>query len=137
MNYSPFFQIIKNPSKHYNLIYREEDREMNPFCVEEGIGLIPWSPLARGFLAGTAHRHSRQTGNVNTVAQQESHPQFGGRPAPTVNAMDAAERQPLVRASIRQPRVATSLRPTAGRHSQRLRSAGQSAIASPIAPSDL
>src|SRR6476661_6953805 len=38
--------------KHYNLIYREEEREMIPFCEEEGIGIIPWSPLARGFLAG-------------------------------------------------------------------------------------
>jgi aryl-alcohol dehydrogenase (NADP+) len=37
---------------HYNLIYREEEREMNPLCRAEGIGLIPWSPLARGFLAG-------------------------------------------------------------------------------------
>ena len=37
---------------HYNLVYREEEREMNPLCLEEGIGIIPWSPLARGFLAG-------------------------------------------------------------------------------------
>jgi 1-deoxyxylulose-5-phosphate synthase len=37
---------------HYNLVYREEEREMNPLCVAEGVGLIPWSPLARGFLAG-------------------------------------------------------------------------------------
>ena len=37
---------------HYNLVYREEEREMLPLCREEGIGLIPWSPLARGFLAG-------------------------------------------------------------------------------------
>jgi 1-deoxyxylulose-5-phosphate synthase len=37
---------------HYNLIYREEEREMNPLCRAEGVGLIPWSPLARGFLAG-------------------------------------------------------------------------------------
>jgi aryl-alcohol dehydrogenase-like predicted oxidoreductase len=37
---------------HYNLIYREEEREMIPLCREEEIGLIPWSPLARGFLAG-------------------------------------------------------------------------------------
>jgi len=37
---------------HYNLIYREEEREMNPLCVDQGVGLIPWSPLARGFLAG-------------------------------------------------------------------------------------
>jgi aryl-alcohol dehydrogenase (NADP+) len=37
---------------HYNLIYREEEREMLPLCREAGIGVIPWSPLARGFLAG-------------------------------------------------------------------------------------
>src|SRR6202008_2772757 len=35
---------------HYNLIYREEEREMNPLCVDQGVGLIPWSPLARGKL---------------------------------------------------------------------------------------
>jgi aryl-alcohol dehydrogenase-like predicted oxidoreductase len=38
---------------HYNLIYREEEREMIPLCLDQGIGVIPWSPLARGFLAGT------------------------------------------------------------------------------------
>jgi aryl-alcohol dehydrogenase (NADP+) len=37
---------------HYNLLYREEEREMNPLCQAEGVGLIPWSPLARGVLAG-------------------------------------------------------------------------------------
>ncbi len=37
---------------HYNLVYREEEREMVPLCVDQGIGIIPWSPLARGFLAG-------------------------------------------------------------------------------------
>lgn len=41
---------------HYNLIYREEEREMVPLCEEEGIGLLPWSPLARGFLAGTRRK---------------------------------------------------------------------------------
>lgn len=41
---------------HYNLVYREEDREMNPFCVDQGVGVIPWSPLARGFLAGNRTR---------------------------------------------------------------------------------
>jgi aryl-alcohol dehydrogenase-like predicted oxidoreductase len=38
---------------HYNLIYREEEREMNPYCVQSGVGLTPWSPLARGILAGS------------------------------------------------------------------------------------
>ncbi len=41
---------------HYNLIYREEEREMLPLCREEGIGVIPWSPMARGFLAGNRRR---------------------------------------------------------------------------------
>jgi 1-deoxyxylulose-5-phosphate synthase len=41
---------------HYNLVYREEEREMIPLCLEEGIGLIPWSPLARGFVMGNRAR---------------------------------------------------------------------------------
>ena len=41
---------------HYNLIYREEEREMIPLCIDEGVGVIPWSPLARGFLAGNRTR---------------------------------------------------------------------------------
>ncbi len=41
---------------HYNLIYREEEREMIPQCIEQGIGVIPWSPLARGVLAGNRTR---------------------------------------------------------------------------------
>ena len=39
---------------HYNLLYREEEREMMPLCISEGVGVIPWSPLARGLLAGRA-----------------------------------------------------------------------------------
>jgi aryl-alcohol dehydrogenase (NADP+) len=38
---------------HYNLLYREEEREMNPLCEDQGVALIPWSPLARGYLART------------------------------------------------------------------------------------
>jgi 1-deoxyxylulose-5-phosphate synthase len=44
---------------HYNLIYREEEREMLPLCREERIGVIPWSPLARGFLAGNRSKEDR------------------------------------------------------------------------------
>jgi len=44
---------------HYNLIYREEEREMIPLCLDQGVGLIPWSPLARGFLAGNRTRDRR------------------------------------------------------------------------------
>ena len=56
---------------HYNLVYREEEREMNPLCLAEGIGLIPWSPLARGFLAG-----NRQRGRKDATLR-ESHDAFG------------------------------------------------------------
>jgi 1-deoxyxylulose-5-phosphate synthase len=41
---------------HYNLIYREEEREMIPLCLDQGVGIIPWSPLARGVLAGNRNR---------------------------------------------------------------------------------
>jgi len=44
---------------HYNLAYREEEREMIPLCNDEGIGLLPWSPLARGFLCGTRPRGTK------------------------------------------------------------------------------
>lgn len=54
---------------HYNLVYREEEREMIPFCREEGIGIIPWSPLARGFLTGSRKRGS-QDGTPRERADQ-------------------------------------------------------------------
>jgi aryl-alcohol dehydrogenase-like predicted oxidoreductase len=41
---------------HYNLVYREEEREMLPLCQDQGVGVIPWSPLARGLLAGSRMR---------------------------------------------------------------------------------
>jgi aryl-alcohol dehydrogenase-like predicted oxidoreductase len=41
---------------HYNLVYREEEREMIPQCIDQGVGVIPWSPLARGLLAGNRGR---------------------------------------------------------------------------------
>lgn len=46
---------------HYNLIYREEEREMHPLCGDQGVGVIPWSPLARGMLAGTRTREQVTT----------------------------------------------------------------------------
>ena len=45
---------------HYNLVYREEEREMLPLCAAEGIGVIPWSPLARGFLANNRREQTRR-----------------------------------------------------------------------------
>jgi 1-deoxyxylulose-5-phosphate synthase len=45
---------------HYNLIYREEEREMIPLCIDQGVGVIPWSPLARGVLAGNRTREGER-----------------------------------------------------------------------------
>ena len=45
---------------HYNLIYREEEREMIPLCLDQGVGVIPWSPLARGMLAGNRTREGEK-----------------------------------------------------------------------------
>ncbi|MEH1824656.1 MAG: aldo/keto reductase [Nostoc sp.] len=52
------FVSIQN---HYNLIYREEEREIIPLSLDQGIGIIPWSPLARGFLAGNRTQEGGQT----------------------------------------------------------------------------
>ena len=53
---------------HYNLVYREEEREMLPLCRDEGIGVIPWSPLARGFLAG----NRRAGASATTTARAQT-----------------------------------------------------------------
>jgi aryl-alcohol dehydrogenase (NADP+) len=53
---------------HYNLIYREEEREMIPLCIDEGIAVIPWSPLARGFLAGNRSRATERA-KTDDIAQ--------------------------------------------------------------------
>jgi aryl-alcohol dehydrogenase (NADP+) len=55
---------------HYNLVYREEEREMIPLCIDQGIGLIPWSPLARGFLAG---KRKREGGGETSRAQTDQY----------------------------------------------------------------
>jgi aryl-alcohol dehydrogenase-like predicted oxidoreductase len=54
---------------HYNLIYREEEREMIPQCIDQGIGVIPWSPLARGVLAG-----NRTRGGERRTTRSDSDP---------------------------------------------------------------
>jgi 1-deoxyxylulose-5-phosphate synthase len=56
---------------HYNLVYREEEREMIPLCLDQRIGLIPWSPLARGFLAGNRKRGSKD------ATTREQYDEFG------------------------------------------------------------
>ena len=58
---------------HYNLLYREEEREMIPQCIDQGVGVVPWSPLARGLLAGNRTRTGeRLTTRANTDAFADS-----------------------------------------------------------------
>ncbi|AFZ66014.1 aldo/keto reductase [Deinococcus peraridilitoris] len=70
---------------HYNLVYREEEREMMPLCCEEGVGVIPWSPIARGFLAG-----NRKGGEAQTVRARSD--AFGERLYRTEGDYQIAER---------------------------------------------
>ena len=63
--WTPFVSM----QNHYNLVYREEEREMIPLCIDQGVGLIPWSPLARGLLAGNRARGGeRRTTRADTDA---------------------------------------------------------------------
>jgi len=69
----PRFVTMQN---HYNLLYREEEREMIPLCRSEGLGLIPWSPLARGLLA-----RSRQAGTVRSKTDEFARKLYEGTAA--------------------------------------------------------
>lgn len=85
---------------HYNLLYREEEREMLPLCREEGIGVVPWSPLARGFLAGN---RSRERGNLTLRAQTDefSHDMYNDADfAVAERAAEVATRRDLPPAQI-------------------------------------
>jgi len=68
------FQTMQN---HYNLLYREEEREMLPLCAREGIGVVPWSPLARGYLA-RPHEEFEATTRGQTDDYAREHPYFAG-----------------------------------------------------------
>ncbi|HEY0856746.1 MAG TPA: aldo/keto reductase [Albitalea sp.] len=56
--WTPFVSM----QNHYNLAYREEEREMIPLCRDQGVALMPWSPLARGFLAGNRQKGDEKSG---------------------------------------------------------------------------
>src|SRR4051794_16363044 len=64
------FDTMQN---HYNLLYREEEREMIPLCIDQGVGVIPWSPLARGILAGNRSASGEKlTKRANTDGNADS-----------------------------------------------------------------
>jgi 1-deoxyxylulose-5-phosphate synthase len=80
--WTPFVSM----QNHYNLVYREEEREMIPQCIDQGVGVIPWSPLARGFVTGTRTREGeRRTTRAETDHFTDS---LYGRP----EDFDVAER---------------------------------------------
>jgi len=60
--YQPFAAM----QNFYNLAYREEEREMMPYCEAEGVGVVPWSPIARGFLAGNRPKDGKATNRATT-----------------------------------------------------------------------
>jgi 1-deoxyxylulose-5-phosphate synthase len=101
---------------HYNLVYREEEREMLPLCREEGIGVIPWSPLARGFLAGNRPRggrgetaRARSDGFAQELYYTESDHQIVDRVADVARRRGATPAQVALAWLLRQPGVTSPI----------------------------
>ena len=80
---------------HYNLVYREEEREMIPQCIDQGVAVMPWSPLARGLLAGNRSRRGREADDARRhrlrSATRSTHPRSTSRSS-TASSEIAAER---------------------------------------------
>ena len=94
---------------HYNLVYREEEREVLPLCREEGLGVIPWSPLARGLLTGNRKRGGERE---TTRAKSDAFADMYGRP----EDFDVADRVAAVGRSRLAPPPAGRYRPDRRRH---------------------
>lgn len=88
---------------HYNLIYREEEREMIPLCLDQGVGVIPWSPLARGILAGNRTRE----GETRTTRSQSD--QFASFLYREESDFDIVERNAELAANRGVPPAQTAL----------------------------
>ncbi|ADQ67559.1 oxidoreductase, aryl-alcohol dehydrogenase like protein [Halogeometricum borinquense DSM 11551] len=71
------FDRFVTMQNHYNLLYREEEREMLPLCEKENVGVIPWSPLARGWVA-RPHQEARSTERGETDELAHGHPYLEG-----------------------------------------------------------
>jgi aryl-alcohol dehydrogenase-like predicted oxidoreductase len=91
------FQSMQN---HYNLLYREEEREMMPLCQKKGVGSIPWSPLARGYLA-RPHDEIDRTLRGKTDDFADRHPYFeGGGRAVNERVQELAEEKEATMAQV-------------------------------------
>jgi 1-deoxyxylulose-5-phosphate synthase len=88
---------------HWNLVYREEEREMVPQCIDQGVGVIPWSPLARGRLAGNA---TRDGGAQTTRAETD---EFGRSLYELPADWDVVERNAEIAAARGVPPAQTAL----------------------------
>jgi len=85
---------------HYNLVYREEEREMLPYCQKQGIGVIPWSPMARGYLT-RPHEDVQATTRGESEEYLYEHPYMeGGGPAVNERVQELAEEKGVKMAQI-------------------------------------
>jgi aryl-alcohol dehydrogenase-like predicted oxidoreductase len=85
---------------HYNLVYREEEREMLPLCAKEGVGVIPWSPMARGYLT-RPHEEIDATTRGETEEHMYRHPyREGGGPTVNERVQELAEEKGVKMAQI-------------------------------------
>ena len=105
---------------HYNLVYREEEREMLPLCWEEGLGVIPWSPLARGLLTGTRRRgeagapegpsaRARSDDYAHRLYTSESDFEIADRVAEVAGRVGATPARVALAWLLRQPAVAAPI----------------------------
>jgi 1-deoxyxylulose-5-phosphate synthase len=95
---------------HYNLVYREEEREMIPLCVAEGVGVLPWSPLARGYLAGGRGTVRAQTDDIaQRFYTHESDAAVLARASEIARARGVSNAQVALAWLMRQPGVTAPL----------------------------
>jgi len=101
---------------HYNLVYREEEREMMPLCRAEGIGVIPWSPLARGFLTGGRKREgygdttrARTDDYAQNMYYQEADFEIAGRVAELAGRRDVSTARIALAWLLHQPAVTSPI----------------------------
>ncbi|HEY6844123.1 MAG TPA: aldo/keto reductase [Thermoanaerobaculia bacterium] len=93
---------------HYNLVYREEEREMIPLCIDQGIGVIPWSPLARGFLAGNRAQGTERAKTDNFAQEYyftDADNEVAGRAAELANRRGVAPAQIALAWILHKPGV--------------------------------
>jgi aryl-alcohol dehydrogenase-like predicted oxidoreductase len=84
---------------HYNLVYREEEREMLPLCEKEGVGVIPWSPLAGGYLT-RAHEEVDATTRGESLADRHDEYRSGGGPEVNARVEELADEKGLSMAQV-------------------------------------